>query len=543
MEVRTLSSRASRGSAVARRADAGGGGGRAGWRDSLGRSPLLRWWGLSLALAIISALLWPTIPSYDPFSWVVWGREVTDPHISFFVGGGPSWKPLPFGFTAIYGAFGSVAPKLWVITARTGGVAGLIAAARLAWLMCARRSLPAWSGWLAGALAAFGVVLTTDWSYYFFRGASEPLLIACALWTVDRALAGRHRPAYFLLVCEGLMRPEAWPFLLLYAAWLVLSDRRTSTRLGALIGLAAQPIGWFVPPWISTGQPFLAATHASEYNGHLGSSPFVTVVKRGESLQVLPALVLGVLAVLLALWLARAHLSAGWRSLRGSRWRSGWEAIPFEAWLGLVVVGWWVVVVGMTLDGYPGLQRFFLPAAALTCVLGAYGLVWVACLLGSPARRLAPGGGSRPVLLSSAAAGVLLVLMLVGSYRYASPRIRFVGDQEPLARVAVRRVDQLGRAVALLGGRSALLPCGSSVVTINHSMQTALAWQLGTTLERVQTVLRVPGVAFVGPHDSIDGGVPPIVFSFTPHLLRRVGDWKIYTVARTGQRLPACVGR
>jgi hypothetical protein len=37
--------------------------------------------------------------------------------------------------------------------------------------------------------------------------------------------------------------------------------------------------------------------------------------------------------------------------------------------------------------------------------------------------------------------------------------------------------------------------------------------------------------------------VPPILFKFTPHLLRQVGDWKIYLVDRFGQPTPPCVGR
>jgi hypothetical protein len=482
-------------------------------------SPLALWWGLSLLVAIIT-LAWPTIPSYDPFSWVVWGREVTDPHIGFFVGGGPSWKPLPFLFTAVFGAFGGAAPALWVIVARTGGVAGLIAAWRLASALCARAGLARWWGWAAGVVAAVAVVLTIDWSYYFFRGASEPLLIGCALWAVDRGLAGRHRQAYFLLACEGLMRPEAWPFLLAYGVWLWLrGDGSAWTRAFVVLALVAQPVGWFVPPWISTGQPFLAATHASEYNGHLGSNPFVTVVKRGEALQPLPALVLAVVAVGLALWFSRD-------ALRGRGWRA-WRELPLEAWMAVAVIAWWVVVVGMTLDGYPGLQRFFLPAAALTCVLGAVGLVRVAALV--------PG----PWLVGAVVAAALLA----GSYHYVSPRVRFVREQEPLAAQAVKRIDSLGRAVRLLGGRRALLPCASSVVTINHSLQTALAFKLGTTLERVQTVLRVPGVAFVGPHDSIDGGVPPIAYRFAVRDLARVGAWRIQQVFPAGTRPGRCMGR
>ena len=56
-------------------------------------------------------------------------------------------------------------------------------------------------------------------------------------------------------------------------------------------GLVSIPLFWFVPPWIASGQPFLAATHAHLYNGHLGSDRFLTVVRRGANLQVTPALV------------------------------------------------------------------------------------------------------------------------------------------------------------------------------------------------------------------------------------------------------------
>ena len=59
--------------------------------------------GVCLVLAALSAAVLPTVPSYDPWSWIVWGREVSDPHLSFVVSGGPSWKPLPFLFTTLWG--------------------------------------------------------------------------------------------------------------------------------------------------------------------------------------------------------------------------------------------------------------------------------------------------------------------------------------------------------------------------------------------------------------------------------------------------------
>ena len=501
-------------------------------RERLAASPLLCWWGISVALAVLSAIVWPTVPSYDPWSWVVWGREVTDPHISFFIGGGPSWKPLPFLFTTIYGLLGGAAPTLWVITARTGGIAGLIAAYRLAALLCERAGLPRSWWWLAGVVAAVGIVLTapsSGWTYYFFRGTSEPLLIGVWLWAVDRLIAGRHWQAYMLVAAEGLMRPEAWPFLALYGAWLFW--KFPSMRVWVVLGLIAQPVGWFGPPWVSTGQPFLAATHASEYNGHLGPDVLKTVLMRGEGLQPLPSLVLAVVGVVLAVWLGRSRLPRARAEVLG--WFAGDRSeVPLVLALAVATVAWWVVVVGMTLDGYPGLERFFLPAAAMTCVLSGYGLARLAALVGS----WVPGSARLAV------SAVVAVVVLAGSTHFLSARWAYAKQQEPLAATAVTRIDQLGQAITALGGRSKVLPCAASVVTINHSLQTALAWKLGTTLERVQTVMNKPGIAFVGPHDSIDGGEPPIAYTFSKRILARVGAWSLQEVWPVGTTPGRCVG-
>ena len=79
---------------------------------------------------------------------------------------------------------------------------------------------------------------------------------------------------------------------------------------------------------------------------------------RGIDIQLLPVLLAGVVAVAFA-----------------------WFDKPRD-WLLLSLAGatvvWWVIVVGMTLDGYPGLERFYLPAAGLTCVLAGVGIVRLA---------------------------------------------------------------------------------------------------------------------------------------------------------------------
>ena len=75
-----------------------------------------------LGLAAASLLLL-RVPSYDPSAWLIWGRELTDGTLSMT--GGPSWKPLPVGFTTPFALAGSgAAPLLWLLVARTSGFVG-----------------------------------------------------------------------------------------------------------------------------------------------------------------------------------------------------------------------------------------------------------------------------------------------------------------------------------------------------------------------------------------------------------------------------------
>ncbi len=485
----------------------------------------------------------PTVPSYDPWSWVVWGREVFDPHLSFFVGGGPSWKPLPVIFTAVFGLFGGAGPTLWVIAARAGGLLGLVAAYRLAARLAEGRR---WAV-VAGLIAAAGVVLTQDWAYYMYRGTSEPMLIGTFLWAIDRHLERRYATAFLLGVATSLLRPEAWPLVGAYALWLwvrvptrsVASSasglgrpgRASVIRLRVLVvaGLVAIPFGWFVPPWISTGQPLLAASHAHEYNGHLGSDPFLEVLRRGADLQILPMLILALAAVVLTL--AGAARPLRWQTL-DSRGR-------LTSSLAAIAIMWWTIVVGMTLVGYPGLERFFLPAAAVICVLAGAGAVRLAQLSAAWLRARV-----RNVRVSTGVTAALVVVVLLAiSIPFTTTRVSAARAQEPIASRAVKRLDQLSQAVVAVGGHGRVFPCHSSFVAVNHSVQTALAWKLHVTLGRVGTSMRHQGLLFAGPHDSIDGGLPRIDPRLTSmQLIARAGVWSVYRMTTPGSDT-RCVGR
>jgi hypothetical protein len=331
------------------------------------------------------------------------------------------------------------------------------------------------------------------------------MLIACALWAIDRHLERRYGWAFVLGVATGLIRPEAWPLLIVYAAWLWF--RQPRLRVLLVLGLFSLPFFWFVPPWIGSGQPFLAASHAADYNGHLGKYPFFTVLGRGLDIQTIPVLVFAVVAVALA-W-----------------FRDPRDKLTLALGAGALV--WWVIVVGMTIDGYPGLERFYLPAAGVTCVLAGAGIVRLAELL----------SGGRVVV-----AGAVIAALVAVTVPFTGGRVNEARRQERVASAAVTRLDQLSAAVAAVGGHDRVYPCKSSFAAVNHSVQTALAYKLHVTLERVGTSMRHQGVMFVGPHDSIDGAAAAI----NPHLTSRqllatVGAWKVYRMTKPGadQR---CVG-
>ncbi|HEX4805971.1 MAG TPA: hypothetical protein VFU94_08725, partial [Conexibacter sp.] len=234
--------------------------------------------GGALALAALS-LLAPSIPSYDPFAWIVWGRELVQPSQHFALAGGPSWKPLPVLFTAPFSLVADgAAPSLWLVVARAGALLALAGAFALG-----ARLAGAW----AGLVAALGVLLADQFTSLSWRGASEPFLLACVLWAVERHLAGRRGTAFALAVGAALIRPEAWPFLGLYALW---RWRETGNRERALMagGLLLVPLLWFGPPGM-LGEPFSASSHASSYNGQTGSDPALTALRRGLGLVLAPS--------------------------------------------------------------------------------------------------------------------------------------------------------------------------------------------------------------------------------------------------------------
>jgi hypothetical protein len=464
-----------------------------------------------LALAALS-LLGPSVPSYDPFAWLVWGRELVSHGQTLDMAGGPSWKPLPVFFTAPFALAGGAAPYLWLLVVRAGALLGLAGAFALG-----RRLAGAW----AGAIAAVALLLTQEYVSLAARGASEPLLIACVLWAVERHLAGRRGTAFALGVGAALIRPEAWPFLGLYALWYWRASRGRERALIAG-GLALVPLAWFGPPAVA-GEIFAAGAHAAKYNGHTGSDPGWTALKRGVGLVVAPVWLLALAAV----WLRRGDLVV--------------------RRLALGAVAWLALVVAMTAAGFPGLPRFMLPPAAIACVLAGAGASVAIASAGIPSGGVI--AGSRTKYATPAASLpdgrrtlAIAALLLLACAVLSAPRVGALGDQVRDARDAVRKQDELTRAIAVMGGRAGVLACGG--VAVNHTAQTALAWKLHARLDRVGTQLDRPGIVFAGPQSIALGGPPRLTLDppYVKHRVGHAGVWRMVVVLPPHTPLPQRCG-
>src|ERR1700728_3159853 len=87
-------------------------------------------WLVLFSLAVSAfTLTYASTPSYDPWSWLVWGREIL--HRNFHIAGGTSWKPLPVIFTTFFSLFGSAQPNLWLLVGRAGALLSVLMTCKL----------------------------------------------------------------------------------------------------------------------------------------------------------------------------------------------------------------------------------------------------------------------------------------------------------------------------------------------------------------------------------------------------------------------------
>lgn len=414
-----------------------------------------------LVLAALSVVLLPSTPSYDPWAWILWGREITQGDLDTVVG--PSWKPLPVLFTTPLALAGDLAPDLWLVLARAATLGAAVAAYRLGTRV---------AGPLAGVLGALLLLAQPAYLRTQLFGFSEGLLVLCGLLAVERHLDGHRAQAFALGLAAGLLRPEAWPFLGLYALYLLWEQR---SRFGWLAtGGVAMVALWVLPELWGSGNMFRAAERANSPNP--GSPAFAAV----PSLAVLGDFVraLGPLAIaglILAPLAARSRMAD----------REGRHAV---ALLSALAAGWLGLVALMTEMGFAGNLRYlFLPMGFLAVVAGA-GVAWVAGWLASGrdtvrARRIVAVG------VTAVAAAVLAL----------TAALELPEEGEAVAYEAQLR-EELPAALEQAGGPQALLDCGE--VAVHPLMVPWAAWELEVHARRLVLETEGPGAVIRAGYQS-----------------------------------------
>jgi len=424
--------------------------------------------GGSIALAALT-LLAPHAPGYDPWAWLVWGRELAQGGLDTI--DGPAFKPLPvFVDAGLWRLAGDdAAPGLWLLLSRAGAIAGAGLAARLAFRLAGRSRV-------AGLTAGVGVLLTAGYAWHGAVGNAEGAALAFGVLAVGLALDGRDRPALAAGAALALLRPESWILLAAYAAWAGRREPRLRPWLagGAVAVLAL----WFVPEWLGSGDLLRSGDRARVPNAGAPATAAVPVwaaLRAGLALPLLPLLAGAVAA-------------------------SGRARVP--ALLGLA----WIVEVALMaqLLGTSGEPRYSLPGAALIAVSGAVGGVELARRCRAAGRSAADGArwGRGAGVAVAALAGVLVV----------AAGLRAGGSLDELHRAAdqAELTAALPVAITAAGGRERVLDCGRPVT--GRYRGPAVAWALGVPRRTVQTPTGAGGAVLrsrIRPTARVEPAVRP----------------------------------
>lgn len=433
-----------------------------------------------VALAALT-LLAPSAPTYDPWAWIVWGRELL--HLDLQTTAGPSWKPLPVAFTTVFALFGSAAPTLWLLVARAGAIYGALAAFRLGQRL---------GGTVAGAAGAVGVLLAPWYVRNGALGNSEGLQVAFALAAIERHLAGKRRAAFALALGLGMLRPEAWAFVGLYGLWLLWSDRRSLWLVA--IGLVSLPVLWLAPEQWGSGDWLRAAHRAQQPVGNsaaFSSNPTAEVLRDGAAMLTPPVWAgLGLLAIVAIRRRDRA-----------------------VALIAAATAGWVLLVAVMTANGYSGNQRYLIVPAALVIVLAAVGAGRVLAMLGP----------------RSAIAGAALAAALVAAF--AIPPANRLERVLSGTTYQARLIDELGPLVATAGGAAKLRACGHAYS--GAYLVPAVAWHLRVHTNDVGfQPAGPPAVVFRSQTTRSSSPVPPLGVLSSAHTIATGSRWRIVGTCR-----------
>ncbi|MGH2858433.1 MAG: hypothetical protein ACRDMJ_13240, partial [Solirubrobacteraceae bacterium] len=404
---------------------------------------------------------------YDAFGWLVWGRQVL--HWNLNTDGAPSWKPLTFIFTLPYALAGATQMWLWMVTAVAGALAGSVFAARIAFRLTGEAGGRRWAPYVAGAFAAAALLGIDTYSHLVLIANSDPLIVTLCLGAIDSHLSRRPRLAYAMLVGASLGRPEAWPFALLYGAWLWRERPRATVRVAIIAGLALIPAFWFTIPALTSHSWLIAGKLALNQRTVIHGSKIVGVIERFRSLCGLPVQLLALAAVLLAF--VRRDLAT----------------------LGLAAAAllWIVIEIAFAFHGWSAVPRYLIEPAGVMAVLAGAGV-----------GRLAADSRGWGALRW---AGPLVVLaLLVALIPTARTRARAARLEYDNAVVHSKQVTRLDAVIGRIGGAAKIKSCGQPVSFVGF--QSTIAWEVGLNVGNVgykpgRAIGRGDDIVLFKPHD------------------------------------------
>ena len=418
------------------------------WQRPTTRGSALAWLGVAVivvAVAGAALLITRVSPAYDPYGWNIWGYQAW--HGSLSLKGAPSWKPVTFFFTFPYAVFGHLGLRLWQLTAASLALAGPVIAGHIAYKLILD-STGAKRPAIIGALAAgISLLVTVEYNQFWLTAQSDPMLVTLFLLWIDLHFHKRSVLAYLALWLLALGRPEAWPFLGLYALWLFWKQPRL--RVFVVAGLVLVPLLWFGVPGLTDHRPFVASSLDMNKPTEIHGNKILGTFARFKHASYWPVKVAAGIGVLLALYK---------RDLR-------------VLLVALASLAWVVVEAAFALHGFSAVPRYMFEAVGAMVVVTGVGVGWLL----TETRRLA--GRAR-------LAGVLAVVALAGwLVPGAIAQARAQHGRLPHERFRTTQIARLDATINALGGYRFVRSCGHPSTDVEYA--SVLAWYMKLNTDQI----------------------------------------------------------
>lgn len=430
------------------------------------------------SIAAVAALLYgPGYVGYDAAWSLVWGAEVVAGEVPSFT---TPFAPTPHPLANAAGALAALGPhegEQTVVVLSFLAFGALVLGA----FVLGRRISEHVAGGIAAAVLVATIPLIAREVAFASLDVPYLALVVWALVATTASATPRLLPLV-LLVCAGLLRPEAWVLALAMFAWIAATHRRRPRTVAAAAGLMlAAPVAWAVGDLAVTGEPLWSFT---------GTRDLAAALQRprglGTAVDVLgPRLAATAGALLLA------AAACGTVAVALHRPRHVWVPSVVVAVLGAGTY------LGFGLAGLPLLDRYLLlPVVVVACLAGAgAGLL--------PGLTRARSG--RVGAVAAGLAGLLALASLVAGVDDLSasrrltharadvqtalrdlagaPRVRAAAGSAPVVRVPdfrTRPVVALRAAVPVHTVEVGNLPDGECGLVVTYANeQTAFVFNLG----------------------------------------------------------------